>query len=190
MEKYRLYDEKSLLELLSKNDDLAFTEIYNRYWQKVFAIAYARMQEVETAEDIVHDVFASLWTNKNVSEILSLENYLASAAKYLILYKINKKQKEREFKSTLQSPVVELQIEDALHFKRILEFVKQEVENLPEKCRFIFKSSRVDNKPVKQIAQELNISPKTVENQLNKALKHLKLAAKGFLHFFLAFLFS
>ena len=163
---------------------LAFTEIYNRFWKKIFAVAYNRLQEAETAEDIVHDVFTSLWANRNKVEIDALENYLATAAKYMVLAKIKKKERQRLYSASLQAPVIEMTIENALHYKRILEIVKNEVEKLPEKCRLIFKYSRNEGKPVKQIAKELHLSPKTVENQLNKALKQLKLATRSFLSLF------
>jgi RNA polymerase sigma-70 factor (family 1) len=185
MKEYQLYDNKLLLELLSKSDELAFTEIYNRFWQKLFAIAYNRLKEIPAAEDVVHDVFASLWANRKKNEIELLDNYLATAAKYMILAIIKKKERERVYKNiSQQAPVFELPVETSLHYKRILEIVKNEVEKLPEKCRLIFKYSRNEGMPVKQIAKELNISPKTVENQLNKALKQLKLASKTFLSFF------
>ncbi len=190
MKEYQLYDNKLLLDLLSMSDEFAFTEIYNRFWQKLFAIAHNRLKEIQAAEDIVHDVFASLWTNRKKIEIESLDNYLAIAAKYMVLAKIKKKERERIYYNTYhQAPVFELPIETSLHYKRILEIVKNEVEKLPEKCRLIFKYSRNEGMPARQIAKELSISPKTVENQLNKALKQLKLASKTFSNFFL-FLFS
>jgi RNA polymerase sigma-70 factor (ECF subfamily) len=185
MNDYLLYDNKLLLELLSKGDKSAFTEIYNRFWKKLFTVAYNRLKEVQTAEDIVHDVFTSLWVNRNKSEIESLDNYLATAAKYMVLAKIKKKERERIYNSTShQTPVIEFPVETTLHYKRILEIVKNEVEKLPEMCRLIFMYSRNEGMPVKQIAKELSISPKTVENQLNKALRQLKLAAKTFLNIF------
>jgi len=190
MKEYQIYDNRLLLNLLSKSDEFAFTEIYSRFWQKLFAIAYNRLKEIQTAEDIVHDVFASLWANRKKIEIESLDNYLATAAKYMVLAKIKKKEQERIYNNTShQAPVFEMPIETSLHYKRILEIVKNEVEKLPEKCRLIFKYSRNEGMPVRQIAKELSISPKTVENQLNKALKQLKLATKTFLNFFV-FLFS
>ena len=185
MGKYQLYDNDLLLELLSKDDELAFTELYNRYWKKLFAVAYNRLKEIESAEDIVHDVFASLWANRRKSEIESIENYLATATKYIVLTKIKKNQKERDYTNdTHQTRVIDFPIEASLHYKRILEIVKTEVEKLPEKCKLIFKYSRNDGMPVKMIAQKLDISPKTVENQLNKALKQLKLATNSFLSLF------
>ena len=182
MKEYQLYDYKLLLDLLSKGDELAFTEIYRRFWKKLFAIAYNRLKEIQEAEDIVHDVFASLWANRDKIEIETLENYLATCTKYMVLSKIKRKERERIYNNTSQqNPVFELPIEASLHYKFILEIVKNEVEKLPEKCRLIFKYSRNDGMPVKQIAKQLSISPKTVENQLNKALKQLKLATKTFL---------
>lgn len=186
---YTSYTNDELLEFLAKSDELAFTEIYDRFWKKLFAIAYNRVKEYELAEDIVHDAFASLWANRSKTKIESLENYLATATKYMVLAKIKKKERERLYNNSYhQAPVVELSIENSLHFKRILEVVNLEIEKLPEKCRLIFKYSRDEGMPVKQIAHELSISPKTVENQLNKALKQLKLATKIFIHF-LVFLF-
>lgn len=184
MKEYHSYSSRILLDLLSDNDETAFTEIYNRYWQKLFAIAYNRLKEAQEAEDIVHDVFASLWANRNKNQIESLDNYLAIAVKYMVLGKIKKKLRERAYSgNSQQAPVFELTVENSIHYKRILEIVKVEVEKLPEKCRLIFKYSRNDGMQVKQIAEELHISQKTVENQLNKAIKKLKLVTRTFFNF-------
>ena len=183
---YTSYTDDQLLALLARNDELAFTEIYNRFWKKLFAVAYNRMQDQELAEDIVHDVFVSLWANRSTAEIKTLENYLASATKYMVLGKIKKKERERLYNSTLkETPVIELPVESSLHYKHLLEIVNDEIEKLPEKCKLIFKYSRNDHMPVKEIAEHLSISSKTVENQINKALKQLRLATKTFLHLFL-----
>lgn len=185
VKRYTQYEDKELLYLLSQNDKEAFTELYNRFWKKLFAIAYSRIDEVQDAEDIVHDVMTSLWKNRQKVEIDLLENYLATATKYAVLTRIKKKQRELKYQSQFEQPaIVELQVETSLHFKKVLEVIKLEVEQLPERCRLIFKCSREQGKPVKQIAKELNISPKTVENQLNKALKQLRLVTKSFFHSF------
>lgn len=184
MKEYQSYNNKILLELLSKSDELAFTEIYNRFWQKLFAIAYNRVKEIQAAEDIVHDVFASLWASREKNVIEFLENYLATATKYMVLDKIKKKERERIYNTSNQTQVFEMPVETSLYYKRILEIVKKEVDKLPEKCRLIFKYSRNEGMPVKQIAKELHLSPKTVENQLNKAIKQLKLATSTFLSLF------
>lgn len=181
MRKYELYQENELLQLLSQDDELAFTELYNRYWQKLFAVAYNRLKEVDSAEDIVHDVFASLWHNRKAVEVKALENYLATAAKYIVLARVKKKMRERRYLSMNppEQPAKEPYPEEAAHYKHLLELVNKEVEKLPERCRLIFKYSRDQGLPVKEIAKRLDVSPKTVENQLNKALKRLRFVVKN-----------
>jgi len=182
---YHAYSNQALLSLLSENDEFAFTEIYNRYWQKLFAIAYNRLKEIQAAEDIVHDVLVSIWTNREKNQIDSLENYLATAVKYMVLGKIKDKIKERLYQqSQMQTRSFEMPVDESIHYKRILDIVNTEIEKLPEKCRLIFKYSRHDGLPVKEIARELKISPKTVENQINKAIKRLKLVSRFLFEFF------
>lgn len=184
MNDYRQYDDRQLMELLVIGNEQAFTALYERYWKKLFVIAYNRLQEIQSAEDIVHDVFASLWASRQKLQVEKPENYLAVATKYMVLARIKKIKRERLYIAGEETPVTDFTAENSLHYKRILELVHKEVENLPEKCRLIFKYSRNDGMPVKEIAKELSISPKTVENQLNKALKQLKVAARSFFSFF------
>lgn len=191
MKEYQLYNNQMLLDLLAESDEVAFTELYNRYWKKLFAIAYNRLSEAQSAEDIVHDVFASLWIYREKNQIESLENYLATATKYMVLAKIKVKIRERKYSNALQqASIFELPVEASLHYKRLLEIIKIEVEKLPEKCRLIFNYSRNEGMPVRQIAETLHLSPKTVENQLNKALKQLKLVTRMFLNSLLIILSS
>jgi RNA polymerase sigma-70 factor, Bacteroides expansion family 1 len=179
MNNYQLYDDDTLLTLLASDDELAFSEIYNRYWKKLVAVAYNRLKELQPTEDIVQDVFVGLWKNRHESAIKSLENYLATAVKYNVFKKIKNEEKAKAFqKSNQLTPVIHPQIETALHYKRLLEIVAAEIESLPEKCKLVFKYSRVNNMTVNEIASTMNISPKTVENQLTKAIKRLKLTTK------------
>jgi len=185
MNGYQLYDNKILLRLLCEGDETAFTELYHRYWKPLFSIAYNRLREMQSAEDIVHDVFASLWANREKINIDTLENYLATAVKYMVLARIRRMERERAYKLNKGTQVVDDQpVENKLHYKRILELIDTEVEKLPEKCKLIFKYSREQGMPAKEIARELHISQKTVENQLNKALRQLKLATRSFLNLF------
>lgn len=182
MRVYQSYDNRVLVDLLVKSDEQAFMELYDRYWQKIFTIAHNRLNNSAEAEDVVHDVFASLWANRMTQQIEHVENYIAVSAKYIVLAKIRSKLRERQYQESAgKAMVVEMPVESALHYKRILMVVKTEVEKLPEKCRIIFKYSRNEGMSVKQIAQVMDISPKTVENQLNKALKHLRTAVRTFL---------
>ncbi|HVV06972.1 MAG TPA: RNA polymerase sigma-70 factor [Puia sp.] len=182
MSHYRKYTDKQLLALLSQNDEAAFSAIYDRFWQRLFVIAYNRVKDTPAAEDIVHDVFASLWANRASIDVEALENYLAVAVKYTVLTKLKKQAREKAFvQSSTDTPVIALPAEDAVQARQLRELIHSEIERLPEKCRLIFKYSREKGMPVKDIAHQLHLSPKTIENQLAKAVRHLRVAVRSFL---------
>lgn len=181
---YTRYSPNELLDLIRQDNEAAFSELYERYWEKLFVIAYNRLRDKADSEDIVHDVFTALWTNRHLHQIDAPENYLAVAVKYAVLNRIkrNIRDREKQTRSAAETPVAECHIETALQYKTIIERVKLEVEKLPTHCRLIFLYSREGGLPVKEIARRLHISPKTVENQLGKAVRQLKTAARSLLH--------
>lgn len=190
MKDYQLYTNKDLLLFLAQNDQQAFTELYNRYWQKLFAIALNRLNCTEAAEDVVQDVLLSVWKGRFHLQIEQLENYLATATKYSVLAKLKRLQKDRGISNDLSRQNITTESsENALHYKKILELIKKEVENLPNRCKLIFKYSRDEGMATKEIADLLHLSPKTVENQLTKAIKQLRVASQSFLHSVLFFFF-
>lgn len=176
MKTYDTYSDDQLLHLLAADDGKAFTEIYNRYWKVVFSIAYSRLKDPYVAEDILNDVFASLWSNRSKSSIGTLENYLASAAKYLVFAAIRKKNYEERYYASSQA-AFELTVEDDYLYKQLYEFASKEVESLPERCRLVFRY-REQGMSNREIAMHMKISTKTVENQVNKAFHHLRFAMK------------
>lgn len=180
LENLSQYGSKELLALLKQDSSSAFTQIYLRYWKQLFAIAYNRLKEIETAEDIVHDVFTALWDNRHIIQIDTLESYLAAATKYMVLGRFRKLERVKRYNNLYVAPEPDISPESSLHYKRILEIVKRQVDNLPERCRLIFIYSRNEGLSTKEIAQKLNISPKTVENQLTKAIKSIKAVARSF----------
>jgi RNA polymerase sigma-70 factor (ECF subfamily) len=178
------YTNAQLIQLLETGDERAFSTLYDRYWKKLYAIAFNRLKESSSAEDIVHDVFVGLWSNRQTVQINNIEHYLAVAVKYAVLNRLKKEIREKEKRSAAitESPVIDFQlVETSIDNKKLLEKIWQEVESLPEKCRLIFIYSRKGGMPVKEIAQKLKLSPKTVENQLGKAVRHLKVAARSIL---------
>ncbi len=181
MASYKTYSDFELSTMLKDGDELAYTEIYNRYWQTIYAIAYNRLRSMEAAQDLVHDTFASLWTNHGKVSIENLKSYLGVVIKYRIIEYIRREKLANSYEQSLEheGAFSSSNIDDVLHFKHILALVEEEIENLPDKCKLIFKYSRNHNKSAKEIAQELNLSQSTVENQLNKALSRLRGALKN-----------
>ncbi|HVZ24413.1 MAG TPA: RNA polymerase sigma-70 factor [Sediminibacterium sp.] len=190
MREYCHYTNEQLLALLAKEDENAFAEIYSRYWKRLMAIAVNRLKETAVAEDIVHDVFTSLWEGRSQTRVIALENYLAVAVKYAVLNHLRKVHRESAWRRKQEIPVAtEATADQSLHYKHILERLQTEVEKLPERCRLVFKYSRQQHLPIREIAREMGISPKTVENQLTKAVRILKLATRSFFFLLAGFLF-
>jgi RNA polymerase sigma-70 factor (family 1) len=172
------YNDQELLTRLRAGDKEAFGLIYQQYWQLLFGMAWNRLKDRLVAEDVVHDVFASLWRNRQKQQIQCLKSYLATAVKYIILKELRKATLQQVYRDRhAMQPLMPVS-DAALDARRILEMLQKEVEALPEKCRLVFRFSREEGMTVKQIADEMDISPKTVQNQLNKALKHLRIVLK------------
>ncbi|WEK18683.1 MAG: RNA polymerase sigma-70 factor [Candidatus Pedobacter colombiensis] len=190
MENYSSYSDEELTVLLKSDNKIAFTELYNRHWKRLFGIAYNRLKNIQAAEDIVHDVMVSFWNNREKVEISNLSAYLATATKYMILQKIRKEQRRLTYSQSMESSdeTDNINLEDSLHFKNIMQLIQEEINQLPEKCKIIFKYSREEHLSIKEIAGKLNLSTSTVENQLNKALGRLRIVMKN-IHLLLFFTF-
>ena len=172
-----------LLILLKEDDERAFNEIYDRYWRILFTLAFSRLRNTYPAEDILHDIFASLWKNRKSADIRSLDHYLASSTRYMVFKVIRKNAQTHQYVQSNKSLIPQFEMENTLHNKFLLEFIAREVDGLPERCKMIFKYSREKGMTNREIALEMNITPKTVENQINKALHHLRFSMKKLLQF-------
>jgi len=179
-------DLAGCLKRLAADDADAFSDIYAYFWERLFAIAYHRLGNRAEAEDVVHDVFMSLWAHRDRQEIVDIDRYLAVAVKFAVLARIRNHRKRSMLLQTLGLPsITTTEGEDRLDQKLLLERLHVEVERLPDRCRLIFKYSRDSGMPVREIAEVLDISPRTVEHQLSKALRRLRFAMRSFLSIFL-----
>lgn len=163
-----------LLAALRTGDDRAFAEIYNRYWKRLLAISYANLKDKMLAEEVVQEVFVSLWNRRFELKINSLEAYLATAVKFGTFKALHKKRRHFEIENQIDR--VDSYVEDQIIESRFLKsYLDDVVERLPEKCRLVFKMSRESYMTNKEIAQNLDISEKSVEAHITRALKVLKL---------------
>lgn len=179
MSVYKLLPDDVLLRLIRKSDQRAFGVVYDRHWERLFAIAYLRLGDMSTCEDIVHDVFLSLWKNRTSADIRALGPYLASAIKFQTISIIRKKTRESVVEhhgDVRQFEWADLAGDpsDLLHERYVLDYLQERLRELPPKCELIFRYSRFEHMQNKEIAQKLSISQRTVENQLSRAMRHLK----------------
>lgn len=185
------YNEKLLICLLQQGDGKAFEILYNRYWEKLLTVAYHRTGSMETAKELVQDVFTNLWRRRHQLTInTTFAAYIFSAMKYTILDHIRAQAVKEKYVSAIKNTARQADNTtlDFMAYEELNSILEKEINKLPEKCRMVFRLSRMEHCSTKEIAHKLQISPKTVENQITKALKLLRINLQEFTTS-LAFLF-
>ncbi|MEJ7644516.1 MAG: RNA polymerase sigma-70 factor [Chryseolinea sp.] len=181
MNRFKAYSDENLLDLSRGRDIAAFEEIYHRYWKPLYSACFRRIQSREISEEIVQDVFTSLWTNRNMVVITNLSAYLFTAIKYKV---INHLARELS-RTTYEGHQAMLHRQDNSTEEYVLlgdlkSALEREVEKLPAKRKMIFRLHKDENLSLKQVASQMGISEKTVENQYGKAIKVLKVNLRHF----------
>jgi RNA polymerase sigma-70 factor (ECF subfamily) len=183
--------EKQVLETLQLGNESAFEMIFRTYYQPLCRYAYSFLQDKEEAEEVVQSSFITVWDKRNSLTIeTSVKSYLYRMVRNSCLNVI----KHEKIKQ--QHVAHELAVADVSH-----EFVSQKVhaaeleikiseamKTLPEQCRLVFQLSRFEELKYQEIADQLQISVKTVENHMGKALKLMRVQLKEYLPLFLIFM--
>ncbi|SEM32406.1 RNA polymerase sigma-70 factor, ECF subfamily [bacterium A37T11] len=169
------YTEPELLLLLKEGNERAFTEIYKRYWDKLYYLAHRTLRSAAEAEEVVQDVFVKLWNKHTSLDIQVLPVYLAAMTRYAVYHHLagQKLQQERIAALKLELPT-STSMENSIEHKLMLEIITELSNQLPEKCRLVFQYNKLQDKALIDVAKELNISEKTAESHLTKALKIIR----------------
>ena len=189
---YSNLSDADLLLLITDGNEAAFTEIYNRYWERLVATGYYYTRSKEAAEEIVNDVLMGLWLRRASLAIHSLPAYLGTAVKFAVFKAMARNKKRKQVLGGQLSNETEAaahndtqQQLDAIFMD---EWLRGVVEQLPEKARLVFVYSRDEALSIKEIAGKMDLSPKSVEYHLTKALKIIRDSIRTlsiFLHSFL-----
>lgn len=170
-------DDVGLLHLLQSDNEAAFTEIYNRYWDKLFSIAAHKLQNFAEAEEVVQDIFLEIWNRRHQLTITSsLSAYLATAVKYKVINIFALRNRQLQYQQHAVQTVAsqDLSTEQWLSFGELRNRLAILVGELPEKCRLVFHLSREEGMSHKEIAATIGIAEKTVEAHLSRALRTLR----------------
>jgi len=178
MPAYNSYSDDDLLHMLQKADEKAFTEIYNRYWEKLLAIGYFHLRNKQAAEDIVHEVMMSLWTRKTELDVQSLSSYLATAIRFSVFKSITRDKRRRELLHEQAMPEATTDTLEKLDALFLSEQLGAIIEQFPVKAKLVFTYSRDEELTVSQIAKKMDLSPKAVEYHITKALRTLRETVK------------
>jgi RNA polymerase sigma-70 factor (family 1) len=175
---YSVYSDRELAIMLKEGDRCAFTEIYERYKGILFMHAYKRLSDRDEAEDVVHDLFASLWNGKESLNLdtANLAGYLYRAILNRVFKCISKRKYANQYITSIQNSVsAGITITDhRVRENQLKTIIEREISFLPPKMREVFEMSRNLQLSNKAIAQQLDLSEKTVKNHINHALKILR----------------
>ena len=174
---YQQLSDEQLFFQIKNDDQLALKELYDRYWSFLLDSAYKSLQSRDKAEDVVQDIFISLYQRRKVVELeVSLKAYLCKALKFKILNEIRSQLVRETYQKTVFFET-SCKNDFATHYetKELKRLIDRSVEQLPEKCKQAFLLSRQENLSYKDISGELSISVSTVEKHISKALRFLKL---------------
>ncbi|GAA4316489.1 RNA polymerase sigma-70 factor [Compostibacter hankyongensis] len=179
--------EEELTRLLQEGNIYAYELIFRRYYVGLCGFAIRFVQEPEAAEEIVQGIFMKLWEKRETINIdTSLKSYLFRStfnhcSNHLSHIKIRNNYISRIRESLLRDEYLSDPVMDSLAYKELNDKITAAIEELPASCRQIFKMSRFDGLKYAEIAAQLDISVKTIETQISRALIRLRRSLQEFL---------
>jgi len=186
---YKLLPDEILIKLLKADDEAALNQIYLRYWKCLYLSALRKVRLREIAEELVQNIFISLWDRRQISDIVQLHCYLQTAIKYQVINYLKSKILSNKYLqlSSLNETGADASAESSLIIHDLTMAIDRAVHALPEKTQLVFRLSRFENHSVKEISRLMKISEKAVEYHITQSLKILRLHLKDFMILGLAF---
>ena len=178
MAQYKRYNDQELVEQMQHGDERVLVEIYNRYWEKILAVAFNRLGNLEEAEECVQDVLYKLWKLRHDFSLskVELSNYLSRAVRNQSFNVLERRHRER-LKSENYAPAEDLNLlspERQLLIREMQQQIDNSINSLPPQCQIVFKLSRHEGLSNKEISKKLNLSENTIKSHLKKANKDIQ----------------
>ena len=190
---------RDILQNIISGDKSSFDHVYHFYYPRLNYFASQYLLDSEIAKNIVQDVFTELWDKKsNLKEDTNLNAWLFTVTKNKSLKIISQLKSRRNYDTYIKVRQLDVNYKSLADFDTS-DFIFEELQSqlhaslkkLSPACRKIFEMSRFEDKKNREIAEELNLSIKTVEGQISKALRSLKTDLKDYLPlFYILFLFQ
>jgi RNA polymerase sigma-70 factor (ECF subfamily) len=183
--------EQQQIEALTAGDITAFEMFFKTYYQPLCNYAYTFLQDKEEAEEIVQGTFLSVWEKRSALTIRTgVKPYLYAMVRNACLnvIKHEKIKQKHAVEEIALSPHSHDSVTHAIASAELEFKIAEAMEKLPEQCRLVFKLSRFEELKYSEIAEQLNISVKTVENHMGKALKIMREQLKDYLPLFIILL--
>lgn len=170
-------EEKELLIRLIEGDGDAFEKIYYHYVERVYYFAYRYIKNQEDTEEIVQEVFTKIWeSRRNINVEMSFGGYILTTTKNTIFNEYRKKVNHQAYCTYIISYLQKnmQNVEDEIIYNDLMDLLNKTISELPPKRQEIFKLSRFNGLPYKEISERLSISEKTIETHMRLALRDIK----------------
>lgn len=174
MRPYVEYTDEQLIDLLKSSNEAAFAEIYDRYWQQLYRSACRKLADSGQAEEIVQDIFMDIWKRRKELQVRHLPAYLEQAVRFRLINFVTRQKIPAFFdlfETLLYSPY---EADVLLKQKDLISLIEAWIGTLPETQRHIFIQHYIKELSVKEIAVSMDLSPKTIQNNLSLSLRHLR----------------
>jgi RNA polymerase sigma-70 factor (family 1) len=184
------YTLEELFLYVKEGDHGAFDELYGRTWEDLYIKTYSKLKIEDLAKDVVQEVFVDLWNKRTERKIDNVMAYLMQAVKFKVIDEFRKsKYKFVEIDNFIEQIRDSSDADDQLISKEFFSLLRQWTETLPRKRREIFRLKYEEDLSNKEIAEQLGVSVKTVQNQLLNSSFELKLLLRNalFTYFLLFF---
>lgn len=184
--------DSELIILVQADNSAAYKEVYDRYSLILLNHAYNKTRDREEAKDIVHEVFANLWENREcLNPLKSLSGFLFTCIRNIIFNQFNRKLIQEKYLSSLNAFVLEdnCAADHQLRERMMTTIIEEEIDRLPRKTAAVFRLSRYGHLSHKEIAGKLSISDQTVSKHITNTLKILRIRL-GLLLYILLVLFK
>ena len=175
---YKKYSDYDLLNLFNTDDERVLIEIYDRYWDKMLAVACNRLGNLQEAEECVQDVLCKLWKLRSTFSLQNekLSSYLARAVRnqtFNIIHQNKQKRQKLAGYSPQEDVIDSISPERKLIILELQQQIDNAIKNLPPQCQLVFVMNKNEGLTTKEIADKLNLSENTVKSHLKKAKKDL-----------------
>ncbi len=176
--------EQEIVGAIRQGNERIFEETFRKYYQSLCNYANSILKEMDEAEEVVQNLFLSIWEKRNDLEInISLKSYLYRAVHNHCLNRIKHlkiREEYQQYATNFYDASYE-SVSQTVMKNELEQKIEEAIRKLPEQCRLIFRMSRFEELKYHEIAEQLELSPKTVENQIGKALKILRVELAEYL---------
>ena len=170
-------NDQALLLRIAAGDEAAFNQLFNTYWDKVYATALILTKSNQLAEDIAQEVFLRLWQHReNANSIENLEGFLFITARNLIYNRLSRIKLETAYNNYLQHQFTapDKDIEAKAEFRQLREIIAAGIHELPPQQQKAFRLSREEGLNHEAISQQMGVSRATVKDYIVRSIAFLR----------------